>query len=126
MKSPDELIQKQTEAGAPPSTAEGEAYRMVFEALRKEPQYRLPSNFASKVAAKAMAEKGFNWDKFFLISGCIATVAAFIYALISIKASFSVGVFQFFSSYYGLAVFGIVFVLLLQWIDRRLVRRVHS
>jgi hypothetical protein len=126
MKPSDELIQKQTEAGTPPSTTEGEAYRLVFDALRKEPGFHLPSNFASKVAAKAMAENKYNWDKFFLISGCVATAAAFVYALISIQASFSVGIFQFVSSYYGLAVFGVAFVLLLQWIDRRLVRRVHS
>lgn len=123
MKPSDELIQKQTEAGTPPTNVEGEAYRLVFDALQKEPGYKLSSNFASKVAAKAMANRGFNWDKFFLISGCLCFVCAIIYVIASIQATFTVSDLSYVSGYSGLLLFAIFFIALLNWVDRKWIKK---
>ncbi len=123
MKTSEEIIQKQTEEGNAPANIDGEAYKLVFEALCKEPAFKLPSDFAKKVSLMASEKKSFNWDKFFFICGGIGFVAALIYAFASIQASFSVGVFQFFSSYSGLALFGVVFVLLLNWVDKKIINK---
>jgi hypothetical protein len=116
----DESIQKLVENGNAAEGSEGDAYRMVFNALKKSPQFTLPSNFAHRVAAMAPAHpKAFNWDKFFLISGCISFLLAMTYAIVSIHATFSVGVFSFISGYPGLIAFAIFFVVLLNWIDKK-------
>lgn len=116
----DELLQKQIEEGNVPEGLEGESYKIVFNALKKNPDFKLPSNFAHRVAAMAPASaKAFNWDKFFLISGCISFLIAVIYAISSIHATFSVGVFSFISGYPGLIVFAVIFVILLNWIDKK-------
>lgn len=120
MKNSDEIIQKQIEGGNLPEGLEGESYKVVFNALKKNPEFKLPSNFAHRVAAIAKAPaKAFNWDKFFLISGCISFLIALTYAILSLHATFSVGVFSFISGYPGLIVFAIIFVILLNWIDKK-------
>ena len=120
MKNSDEIIQKQIEEGKVPEGLEGESYKIVFNALKKNPEFKLSSNFAHRVAAMVPAQaKAFNWDKFFLISGCISFLIAVIYAIVSIHAKFSVGVFSFISGYPGLIVFAILFVILLNWIDKK-------
>jgi len=68
----------------------------------------------------ASPEKSFDWEKFLLISGGIGFLAALIYAIASVKATFSFGAFTFLSSYQGLMVFGVVFILGLNWLDKKL------
>ena len=68
--SNDELIQKQIAEGSYPQGMEGDAYRMVFRALKKEPSIKLPDDFAERVAFRVLAsKKSFDWDKFFLFGG---------------------------------------------------------
>ncbi len=120
MKNPDEIIQKQIEEGKAPEGLDGESYKVIFSALKKSPELKLPTNFAHRVAAMAPGQaKTFSWDKFFLIGGCISFFFALIYAITSIHPKFSVGVFSFISGYPGLIVFVVIFILLLNWIDKK-------
>ena len=120
MKNSDEIIQQQVETGHAPEGPEGDSYKIVFSALKKNPEFKLPTNFAHRVAAMAPDRgKAFNWDKFFLISGCVSFFFALIYAIASIHTKFSAGVFSFISGYPGLIVFGIFFILVLNWIDKK-------
>ena len=128
MNTPDEFIQKQIEEGVPTSGIDAEAYKVVFDSLKKEPYFRLSADFANKVSKLASPEKSFNWDKFLVIGGGVGFLMALIYAIVSVEATFSFGAFTFFSSYQGLFFFGVIFVLMLNWIDRKLIhsRTEHS
>ncbi len=123
----EELIQKQIESGSVPDGLDGQSYKIVFNALKKDPEFVLPTNFAHRVAAMAPSKaKAFNWDKFFLISGLISFLMVVIYAIVMINATFSVGVFSFFSGYPGLIGFAILFVILLNWIDKKWISKSMS
>jgi hypothetical protein len=120
MNTSDELIQQQIEKGISTPGIDADAYKVVFNAIKKEPQLKLSSDFASKVALRVSSEKSFNWDKFLLIGGGIGFVLALIYAIGSVEATFSFGAFTFLSSYQGLLVFGVIFILGLNWLDKKL------
>jgi len=124
MNTKDEHIQKQIEEGSSLHSIDADAYRTVFRSLKKNPDYKLPSGFAERVASMAQVPtKAFNWDKFFLIGGCVSFLFALLYAFISTKASFSTGIFTFVSSYSGLAIFAVAFIALLNWADKKLVNK---
>jgi hypothetical protein len=121
MKTSDEFIQKQIEEGIIPSGAEGDAYKVVFNSLKREPHLKLSADFAKKVSLLATPEKSFNWEKFLLIGGGVGFFLALIYAIVSVKATFSVGAFTFLSSYQGLLIFGGLFILMLNWLDKKII-----
>ena len=120
MNTSDEFIQKQFEEGIAPLGPDADAYKVVFSALKKEPHIKLSADFANKISLLASPEKSFNWEKFLLISGGIGFLAAFIYAMVSVNVTFSFGAFSFLSSYQGLLVFGVIFILVLNWLDKKL------
>jgi len=120
MNISDEHIQQQVEKGIPASGIDADAYKVVFNAIKKEPHLKLSSDFASKVAFRVTPEKSFNWDKFLVVGGGIGFLLALIYAIASVEATFSFGAFTFLSSYQGLLVFGVIFVLGLNWLDKKL------
>ena len=120
MNTSDEFIQKQVEEGTASFGSDADAYKVVFNSLKKEPHFKLSADFANKVSMLATPEKSFNWEKFLLISGAIGFIAAFIYAVISVQATFSFGAFTFLSSYQGLLVFAVIFILGLNWLDKKL------
>ena len=120
MNTPDEFIQKQIEEGVPTFGTDADAYKVVFSSLKKETHLKLSADFANRISLLASPEKSFNWEKFLLISGGIGFFAALIYAIVSVHATFSFGAFTFLSSYQGLLVFGVIFILILNWLDKRL------
>lgn len=111
-------MQHEGENGVTQQGLDGKSYRVVFDALKKDPQLKLPSHFAYRVAL-ASSRPSFNWDKFFLAGGCVSFVIALMYAFLTISPSFSTGVFSFVSGYPGLVTFAVFFILVLNWIDRR-------
>lgn len=120
MKESEENIQKLVETNQHVEGADVESYKIVFNALKKRPDFKLPSNFAHRVSAMAPSQaKAFDWDKLFLISGCISFLIALIYSILTLHAKFSVGIFSFVSGYPGLIVFAIAFVIFLNWIDKK-------
>jgi|JI10StandDraft_1071094.scaffolds.fasta_scaffold04013_14 hypothetical protein len=117
----DEELQKQIEAGVHTYDDDSEAYRHVFKALKQEPAFYVSLPFADRVLAKIEKreeQRDFRW----LALGISLSVIALIVTLALTKA-WTVGVFSFISGYPGLVIFGIAFVLLLQWVDRKLVRK---
>jgi hypothetical protein len=125
--SEDELIQKQIEEGTTPDGMDADAYRMVFHALKKEPDVNLPNDFAMRVASIAFApKKSFDWDKFFLFAGLFALVIALVYAIVVTDFKFSAGAFQFVNEYPYLMVFAVAIIGVLQWIDRKILRATDS
>ena len=120
--TPDELIQKQIEEGNAPQGIDGHAYRLVFKSLKKEPITKLSPDFASRVAALASSpSKKFDWDKFFFIGGIAAFGIALIYAVFVTEFTLSFGEFKFFASYPLLFIFGIIFIVALHLLDKKLI-----
>ncbi len=117
----DEELQKQIEAGSYSQHDDNEAYRHVFNALKKEPAFHVPLPFADRILAridKKEEQRDFRW----LAVGIFLSVIALIVALVLTKA-WTIGVFSFVSGYPGLIVFGIAFIVLLQWVDKRVLRK---
>lgn len=103
---------------------DGAAYKKVFKALSQEPDFNLPINFADQIILQIERKeaKSVTHEMYWLIAGIfILLIAALISALlVGFKPSF--GVFKFLAGYPGLFVFGLAFVLLIQWLDKKLVR----
>ncbi|MCW5911628.1 MAG: hypothetical protein KIT62_11160 [Cyclobacteriaceae bacterium] len=117
----DEELQKQVEAGLATSHEDGEAYQHVFKALKKEPVFHVSLPFADRVLARIERkeeQRDFRW----LALGIFLSVIALIVSL-ALTNAWTIGVFSFISGYPGLVIFGVAFVLLLQWLDRKFVRK---
>lgn len=117
----DEELQKQVEIGLPSQHEDGEAYRHLFKALKKEPAFHVSLPFADRVLAridKKEEQRDFRW----LAVGIFLSVIALVITLALTKA-WTIGVFSFISGYPGLIVFGIAFIVLLQWVDKRIIRK---
>jgi hypothetical protein len=103
------------------------AYRIVFNALKQEPGYRLPSNFADGVLRRMgpATSKSSSQEMIWLYLGIGAFVVAAGVAIALTGFKIHVGAFRFVSGYSGLFIFGAAFILALQWIDRNFIRK-HS
>jgi hypothetical protein len=118
----DEEIQKEVELGNIPLHGDARVYRKVFDVLRHEPGYLLPGSFADRVTRRIIAAQSSN-DIYWLYAGLFGCVVACIVSAILVQAKFTVGVFRFVSGYPGLIAFGLAFILVLQWIDWKYVRK---
>lgn len=126
MKSYEEEFQKDVEAGriAPSEGIDAKAYHTVFRALEKEPDYALPPEFAARVAARVAAQKakGTSTDYFWFGAGLFVLTVAFIGTILYTGFRLDFGFLKGMSDYKGLAVFGIAFIIFLNFLDKKLVR----
>lgn len=121
MNQPDEDIQRRVEAGSTGQSRDDVVYRKIFRALSRD-TYALPSDFAGKVSGKVAAGSLVREYVWFAI-GLMSIVTAAVAAVVMVGPDFSLGRFRFISSYWLLFVFGILFILMLNYLDRQLVRR---
>ncbi|MFZ6011038.1 MAG: hypothetical protein ACOYXT_11895 [Bacteroidota bacterium] len=126
MNAFEEELQKNIEAGKPASADDLDikAYQQVFKALQKEPTVRLSKGFEDRVLA-AIAEKekkSTSRDMLWLWLGVFSLVVTMIIAVAFTSFKPDLGFLKGVSSYKGLVVFGIFFIALLNWIDKRLVK----
>ena len=119
----DEELQDKIEKGLGGTTADERAYRRVFQALQREPSLKLSADFASRVISRIQTKPATSRDLVWMAVGIGSLTIALIVAIVLTGFSFNWGVFKFISGYPGLIVFGIAFILALQWIDKRIVRR---
>ncbi|MBN8576044.1 MAG: hypothetical protein J0L66_03840 [Cytophagales bacterium] len=117
----DEELQKQVESGKHSQQEDSEAYRHVFKALKKEPAFYVSLPFADRVLAR-IARREEQRDLRWLALGIFLSVIALVVTL-ALTKTWTIGVFSFISGYPGLIVFGIAFIVLLQWVDRKLIRK---
>ena len=120
----DEELQGRIEGGFSGNSPDERAYRIVFDALRREPQYQLPTDFASRVIKGLHPVTSSSRDMVWLGVGIVSFIIAMAVAVAKTDFRINMGVLKFISGYPGLIAFGIVFVLALHWIDKRIVRRV--
>lgn len=127
MEMKDEHLQSEIEkSGEAGDSLDAHAYKRVFDALRKEPDFSLPANFADRVVQAVSATKESSRDTLWLVLGITLFIAAATIAIVLTGFRPDVGVFRFLAGYPGLIVFGLAFILSLQWVDRRLVRHRQS
>jgi hypothetical protein len=124
MTKRDEELQNKFLSGVADDSLDGVAYKKVFRALLVEPDFNLPVFFADKVIQQIESKetKSASHEMYWLAGGVFVLFgAAVIGAILSgFKPSF--GAFKFWASYPGLLLFGLAFILFIQWLDKRLVR----
>jgi len=116
--SDDELQSKIEKGDRVDDTLDSRAYQKVFHALKKEP-YRLPLHFADRVINHLDTQGDLAKDYFWFGLGLFVFIAgAFVAAgMANFKLNF--GVLKFISGYPGLFLFGLAFIALIHYIDKR-------
>ena len=126
MNKYEQEIQKSLEQGEAPKGEELDvtAYQQVFRVLGKEPGYELPGNFAARVVArvKARQQARDSRDYFWFGAGIFFLAIIFLATVVFTGFRLDFGFLKAMSDYSGLAMFGVVFVIFLNWLDKRLVR----
>lgn len=129
MNAYEEDMQRSLEGGQIPEGEELDvkAYRQVFRVLEKDPGFHLSPEFASRIVArvKSQARTRDSRDYFWFGAGIFFLVITSLATILKIGFQFDFGFLKAMSDYKGLAVFGIVFILFLNWLDKRLVRDRH-
>lgn len=126
----DEQLQQNIESGHDmDDSADAHAYRAVFQALEKKPEFTLPAGFASKVMQKieAREQKRSIWRELrALAAGIVLMVLALGVTIYLTGFKPELGVLNAARPYLNFIIFGIAFISLLNWIDRRFINRPHS
>src|SRR5689334_5997988 len=125
MKNWEEELQQNIESGQ--STDNGpdaQAYRTVFDALQKEPQYALPAGFARRVMQKIeIREKrrlSFRERRAVALAVFLMVIAlAVTIYMTGVKPA--LGVLNGVSPHWAFIVFAISFIGFLHWLDRRFI-----
>jgi hypothetical protein len=127
MNSYEEELQKRLERGERPGDKglDTRAYREVFRALEKDPGYQLSDDFPQRVisAVRRRQQGRDTRDYLWFGMGILLLAVASIATILFTGFRFDFGFLNTMADYKGLAVFGIMFVILLNWLDKRLVRR---
>jgi hypothetical protein len=121
--SDEELQHKIENKNAMDDSADAKAYQKVFSALEKEP-YSLPLNFADDVVKRLESRSAsVTTDYVWLALGLLTFIVATVITVVTTGFAIDFSVFRFVSGYYGLFAFGLAFILLIQYLDQRLVFR---
>ncbi len=127
----EEELQRNLEAGKNPQGDELDvkAYQSVFNALKHEPEFTLSSSFADKVvgmAVKKQQSKSTFREYFWFGFGFFLMLVAFVVAIVLTEFKLNMGFLNGLSSYKGVIIFGIFFIGVLHWLDKRLIRPTES
>src|SRR5438105_3879139 len=114
MKPTDEELQKQFDLGNfSDEGIDSQAYQKVFDALKHEPEYSLPVDFADHVVSLVEAKeqaKETSRDNLWMGVGLCSFIIALGVAFVLTGFKVSVGAFRFLAGYPGLVAFGIAFI----------------
>jgi len=130
MKSSDDELQNQFDQGNYTADGiDGQAYQKVYGALKREPAYTLPIYFADRLLSRIESKEKIreaSRDNWWLGLGLFSFVIALIVSFVLTDFQFSAGAFQFLAAHAGLISFGLGFILLLNWVDKRIIRKVDA
>lgn len=125
MKTQDEIIQEQVEKGVFNTNDEDyRAYQIVFDGVGRKPDVSLSPGFTHSVIKKIQQlkeERSLRKDFMWLGIGLFAFIIATIISISLTNFKFDFGALGFINSYGGLLVFGVVLIIGLQWLDKKLV-----
>ncbi len=118
--SDDELQSKVEKGDRADDTLDSRAYQRVFDALKKEP-YHLPLRFADRVMDRIEAKGNLSKDYFWFGLGLLVFVVGAVVAAVlsNFKLNSGFGTFKFISGYPALFLFGLTFIALIHYIDKR-------
>ena len=104
------------------------SYRMVFDALSKEPAAGLSPAFADKVIQKVLAknQKESSRDMWWLGFGLFLMVIALVVCVAWVGVNFNLGFLSGMSNYSGLLGAAIILITIFNVVDRKLVRAKHE
>jgi hypothetical protein len=112
----------QIENGLVNESDDARAYQRIFDALKKEPDFHVSLPFADRIVA-LIEKKEEKRDYWWMAGGIFLIVVTLIVTLALTEIHWTTGAFTFVSGYPGLIVFGISFILLLQWVDKKLIKK---
>ena len=122
----EEELQGKIERGETPTEKEMDvkAYQQIFHALKKDPGYELSADFASRIALQVQGRQQgkFSKDYFWFGAGIFFLATAFLATVLFTGFKFDFGFLNVMSDYKGLALFGIAFVVFLNYLDKRLIK----
>lgn len=118
-----EDLQQQAEFDHRQSDEDVQAYKKVFEALKREPSFSVHHSFADEVVALAQKKPETSRDGLWMGLGIALLVITAIVVIAITGFKFEVGIFKFLSSYYRFVIFAIAFIIALHWVDRRLLKQ---
>jgi len=119
----EEELQNQIERGLVNHDSEDAvAYQRVFDSLIKEPDFHVSLTFADQVLV-LIEKKEERQDYWWMAAGIFLSVVALSVVVALTKVNWTTGAFTFISKYAGLVAFAIVFILLLQWVDKKIVKK---
>lgn len=119
----EEELQHQVEQGLRNESNEDvRAYQYVFDALKKEPEFHVSLPFADRVVA-VLEKKEEKRDYYWMAAGISLIVITLMISLALADIHWTAGVFTFISGYSGLIIFGTIFILLLQWLDKKIIKK---
>lgn len=126
MNANDEELQRDLENGRTPKgdDLDVRAYREVFQALKKEPGYNVSPDFAGKVVARIVAQHKANQarDYFWFGAGIFFLILSSVGTVLFVGFSLDFGFLSAMADYKGLAVFGVLFIVFLNQVDKWLVK----
>jgi hypothetical protein len=129
MSPSEEELQAKIERGEIPAGKEIDvkAYQSIFRALKKDPGYDLGADFASRVALKIQRrqQSQLSKDYFWFGAGLFFLAIAFLATVLFTGFRLDFGFLNVMSDYKGLAIFGIAFIIFLNWLDKRLIKEKH-
>ncbi|HQQ97243.1 MAG TPA: hypothetical protein PLX35_08265 [Cyclobacteriaceae bacterium] len=99
--------------------------RLIDKALQREPDFMVSSGFADQVLMRLEAKhaQANNLEWWWLGLGLAGFVIAAVVGIVLSGFKPSLGVLTFLSTHGPLVIFGLAFVIALQWVDRRFIRR---
>lgn len=120
----EELQQKIEQGDALDRSADAEAYRKVFSSLQRDPEFFLHSSFEDlliqRIAAKHARES--SRDGWWFMGGLLLFLIGLIVAVILIDFKPGIGVYSFIKGYRGLILFALLFILALNFVDKKFIR----
>ena len=121
----DEEIQKNIEAGEMGNSSDEKAYRYVFNALPKEKGEYLTQGFADRVASRIQQRTSESSlpEIMLAIFGGLAFIIGLVVTIAMTGFKPNLGFLNALSNYKGLFLFGIVFIILINVIDRQVLRK---
>jgi hypothetical protein len=126
MSEKEEELQKNLEEGKTPigDDLNVMAYQRVFSALKNEPPIFLHTSFADQVIGMVERNQRKNTfrEYFWIAIGTFLLLSALATSIMLTDFNISAGVFSGLSSYKGLLIFGVSFIGVLHWLDRRLLK----
>src|SRR5882762_3140380 len=119
MNLSDEELQSNIEKGYPVNDAlDSKAYQKVFDALKKEP-YQLPFHFADGVIKRMEAQGDLSKDYLWFGLGLFVFIAGAVVAAMLANFKLNFGALKIISGYPGLFLFGLAFIALIHYIDKK-------